>query len=77
VIEIFNFTTNAWVVLNTRSVSAMVEATNSGLVPTGAAANYVSGTTGNGDVRVRIRNTGGSTSFTASGDYLRIAFDRP
>jgi len=77
VIEIYNFTTSTWVSLDSRSMAAMTEATATGLVPSGAAADYVSGTSGTGEVRVRVRNTGGSSSFYIGGDYLRIGFDRP
>jgi hypothetical protein len=47
------------------------------LVPGGTLANYVSGATGDGELRVRVRCTRGYWSFFASGDLLRIAYDRP
>ncbi len=76
VIEIYNWSTNGWVSLNSKTVST-TEITTSGLLPSGAAGNYVSGTSGNGEVRVRIRTTAGSSSFYTSGDQMRISFDRP
>ena len=37
----------------------------------------MSGTTGDGDVRVRVRCRRSSQSFFASGDLLRISYVRP
>jgi hypothetical protein len=42
---------------------------DSALVPTGPLADYVSGTAGNGEVRVRIRCTA-SQSFVSRGELL-------
>jgi hypothetical protein len=56
-----------------RSVGTMelqVDAT-----PTGALADYVSGSSGDGDVAVRVRCSR-SGSFFTSGDLLRITYQR-
>jgi hypothetical protein len=69
---VWNWSTQAWVQLDSRSVGTtevQVERT-----ATGTVANYVSGTSGNGDVRTRIRCTTTSGTFIASGDLLRIVY---
>jgi hypothetical protein len=75
-IEIWRWTTNAWVQLHSQSVGA-TEAAIASLAPTGAPADYVGGTTGDGDVRVRIRCSTTTGNFYSSGDLLRITYDRP
>jgi hypothetical protein len=67
-VAVWRWTTSTWVVLATQSVST-TEVLHSALVPTGALADYVSGTSGNGDVRVRIRCTT-TANFTSRGDLL-------
>jgi hypothetical protein len=67
-VSVWNWTTSSWVTLASRSVGAS-EILHAGLVPAGAAADYVSGTSGNGDVRVRVRCTTW-LSFTARGELL-------
>ena len=62
--------------LSSRSVGR-TEVTIANLAPSGTLANYVSGTTGDGDVRVRVRCRRSSPSFFASGDLLRISYVRP
>lgn len=42
--------------------------------PTGSLADYVSGTSGAGEVLVRIRATRNSANFYASGDLMRITY---
>jgi subtilisin family serine protease len=76
VIFVWRFTTGSWVQLSSRSVGT-TEVAISNLVPSGAAANYVSGTSGDGEVRVRVRCRRSGSSFFASGDLLRIAYERP
>jgi hypothetical protein len=44
------------------------------LVPVGTLSSYVSAS---GELRVRIRATNGSRSFTAYGNQLQIVYDRP
>jgi polysaccharide biosynthesis protein PslG len=72
-ISIWRWTTSSWVQLDSRSVGtteALVE-----LAPPGAPADYVSGTSGEGELRVRVRCTR-SASFVARADLLRIGYDR-
>jgi hypothetical protein len=73
-VHIWRWTTNAWVQLDSRAVGTTEVAINN-LAPTGAAADYVSATTGDGEVRVRIRCTR-TTNFASNGDLLRITFVR-
>ena len=68
-------TGGSWVKLDSRSVgTSEVEIT---AVPGGTLADYVSGDTGDGEVRVQVRWTNGSNSFTYSGELLRLTYDRP
>jgi serine protease len=76
VIFIWRWTTGSWVQLSSRSVGT-TEVAIANLVPSGTQANYVSGATGDGDVRVRVRCRRSSQSFFASGDLLRISYVRP
>jgi hypothetical protein len=73
-VDIWSWTTNAWVQLNSRSVGTGEVALNN-LAPSGAAADYVSGTAGDGEVRVRIRCTR-TANFFSRGDLLRISYLR-
>ena len=43
----------------------------------GTLADYVSGTTGDGEVRIRVSCTLNSASFYSSGDLMRLSYDRP
>ena len=74
-ISIYRTATNRWVGLSSRSIGR----TEVGLTlsPPGAARDYVTGTSGDGEIRVRVRCTTASSSFYTSGDLLRIAYDRP
>jgi serine protease len=76
VIFIWRFSTSSWVQLNSRSVGTS-EVALSNLAPSGSAANYVSGTSGDGEVRVRVRCRRGSPSFFTSGDLMTIRYERP
>jgi hypothetical protein len=42
----------------------------------GTLADYVSGTSGDGEVRVRVRCTHGSSSFYSRADVLRVIYTR-
>jgi hypothetical protein len=72
-IEIYRWSDNTWVLLNTRTVST-TEILVGNLAPTGAASAYVSA---GGEVRVRVRSVGTSTSFYTVADFLQITYDRP
>ncbi|MDQ3991707.1 MAG: hypothetical protein M3245_05300, partial [Actinomycetota bacterium] len=73
-VSIWRWTTNSWVQLDSRSVGAtevLVDKTVDG-----APADYVSGTTGDGEVRVRVRCTKRS-AFYSRGDLMKVTFTRP
>jgi hypothetical protein len=72
-VHIWRWTTNTWVQLDSRSVGT-TEVGLANIAPAGAAADYVSGTTGSGELRVRLRCTR-SANFSANGDLLRIAYE--
>ncbi len=45
--------------------------------PSGTLADYVSGTSGDGDVAVRIRCArSDATSFYASGDLMKVVYEK-
>lgn len=72
-LSIWNWQTGVWSSLGSRTLGT-TEAETVATV-TGTLANYVSGTTGNGDVAVRVACTGGYfTSFTTSSELLKIAY---
>ena len=75
-ISIYRFSTGKWVDLNTRSVGT-TEVAVLDLLPSGTLANYVSGSSGDGEVRVRVRCRTSSGSFFTSGDLLQITYGRP
>jgi hypothetical protein len=66
---------SGWVDLDTRTVGTTEVAVL--LAPTGTLASYVSGSSGNGEVRVRVRCRTTSGSFFTSADLLQIAYTRP
>jgi hypothetical protein len=75
VVAAWNWTTSSWTTLDSRSVgSGEVQLTN--LVPPGTLADYVGGTAGSGDVRVRIRCTRSNRSFWSNGELLRISWEQ-
>ncbi len=76
VIFVWRWTTSSWVQLSSRSVGT-TEVALANLVPSGSAADYVSGTSGDGEVRVRVRCRRSGSSFFASGDLLQIRYVRP
>jgi subtilisin len=71
---IFNWTTSGWVQLDSRSVGTS-EVLVDGYVG-GTPADYVSGTSGDGEVRVRVRCTHGSSSFYTRADLLRVTYTK-
>jgi hypothetical protein len=73
-VRIWNWRTAAWVGVDRRTVaSSEVEIIKP--APGSAPADYVSGTTGTGDLRVRV-SCQRSSAFTANADLLRIVYDR-
>jgi serine protease AprX len=74
VVYVYNWTTGAWVQLDSRSVSTSEVEVNAS--PTGTLADYVSGSSGDGEVAVRIRCSRSDGSFYTSADLLRITYQR-
>ncbi|HEX2045540.1 MAG TPA: S8 family serine peptidase, partial [Gaiellaceae bacterium] len=72
---VYDWTYGAWTRLDARTLGTTESEVNVGVG--GNLANYVSGTTGEGDVAIRIRCTrGDSLSFSTSADLLRITYER-
>ena len=73
VVSICNWTTGACVTFDTRAVGTTeVEVS---VAAGGTLADYVSGTTGNGDVAVRIRcSRSDALGFFTGGDLLKVGF---
>ena len=71
----YNWTTGAWVRLDQRTVGTSESQVD--VAPSGTLADYVSGTSGDGDVAIRIRSSrSDSYSFFTSGDLLRVTYTR-
>jgi arylsulfatase A-like enzyme len=70
-IAMWRWTDSTWVQLDSRSVGT-TEIQVSNLTPPGTLADFVSGTTGDGEVRVRISCSTGTATFSLSGDLLRL-----
>ena len=73
-VSIWRWTTNSWVTLDSRSVGTTEIAIDKAVG--GTLADYVSGTSGDGEVRLRVRCTR-STSFYTSADFMRITYSKP
>jgi subtilisin len=72
-VAIYNWTTATWIQLDSRSVGTTeIQVDRSG---TGALGGYVSGTSGDGEVQVRVRCTA-NYGFYAGGDLLRVTHTR-
>jgi hypothetical protein len=69
---LFNYTTNAWVAVNTATVGTTAVTTT--VVPTGTMADYVSGSTGSGSVMAQVKSTSTSASFYTSADLVTIGY---
>jgi len=75
VVAIWNWTSGAWLALDSRSVGTTA-ATITAPVG-GTLANYVSNSAGNGSVAVLVQCTRSDvTPFFASGDLLKIVYGR-
>jgi hypothetical protein len=72
VVSAWRWTTSSWVQLDSRSVSN--EVLLASLAPPGSPADWVSGTSGTGDVGVRVRCTRSTRSFESDGDLLRVTW---
>lgn len=73
-VRIWNWRTSAWVRVDRRTV-ATSEVEIIKPAPGGTPADYVSGTTGTGELRLRVRCQA-SSLFTANADQLKIVYDR-
>lgn len=72
-VAIWKWTTGAWVVLDSRNVGAS-DVLIAGLAPAGAPADYVSGSSGAGEFRVRIRCQTSGGSFVSSGNLMKVVY---
>ena len=74
-VAIWRWTTSTWMQLDSRTVGTSEVAINN-LAPTGTLANYVSGTSSSGELRVRIQCQT-TANFTNKGDLMSIVYDMP
>ena len=73
-LAIWYWPASRWVSLDSRAVGTTEVQVDK--VPTGTLADYVSGTSGGGELRIRARCTRTSNFYT-SGDLLRVVYERP
>ncbi|HEX2053176.1 MAG TPA: PQQ-dependent sugar dehydrogenase [Actinomycetota bacterium] len=71
----FNFSTRTWVTLDTRSVGPS-EVTLANLSPAGNSADFVSRSSGLGDVRLRVfcKGSRATGAFFSSGDLVELSY---
>ena len=73
-ISLRNWTKGGWTTLDSRTVGS------TGILVDKAAGgtlgDYVSGTSGDGDLNIRVRCTNGTASFHTSADVLRVTYTR-
>jgi hypothetical protein len=74
-VAIWRWTTSTWMQLDSRTVGTSEVAINN-LAPTGTLANYISGTSSSGELRVRIQCQT-TANFTNKGDLMSIVYDMP
>jgi hypothetical protein len=74
-VALYNFTAGSWTQIDSRSVGS----TEVGLTisPSGPPGDYVSGTSGGGELRLRITCHVASPSFFESGDLMKITYAAP
>jgi hypothetical protein len=76
-IYLWNWSSGYWVRYSSTTAGGPTE-TEASFTVTGALASHVSGSTGDGDVAVRVHCTRtDSVGFTTSGDLMRVTFWRP
>ena len=74
-VDIWRWTDSTWVQLDSRTVGTAEIAIVNLAVP-GVLPDYVNGTSGNGEVRVRVRGTRvGTVDFFSRGDLISIAYN--
>jgi len=71
-LSIWNYTTNAWVTMKTSTVGTTPSTTT--VIPSGTSADYVSGATGSGSVKIQVKHTSTSSSFYTSNDLLSVGY---
>jgi hypothetical protein len=74
-VAVWRWTTSQWVQLDSRT-AATTEVLIADLRPAGTLADLVSGTAGDGELRVRVQCTRSSSFFT-SADLMKIVYVRP
>ena len=74
-LPLWRWTTSSWVSLDSRSVGTTEVQVDK--TPTGTLADYVSGASGDGEVRARVRCTRTSSPFYKRGGLMQIAYERP
>jgi hypothetical protein len=72
-IAIFNWRTNAWVQLDARTIG-FDEVLIANLVAPGTVRDYVSVSSGTGEVRVRVRSQNVAQPFVSRGELMKIVF---
>jgi hypothetical protein len=73
-ISLWNWTHGNWTSLGARTVGSTEVLVDK--VVAGTLGDYVSGTSGDGDLKIRVRCTNGTTSFYTSADLLRVTYTR-
>ena len=74
VLSLWRWSTSSWVDVDVRTVGTTAVSIDKAVA--GAAADYVSGTTGDGELRLRVRCSTSAGSFLYSTDLMRISFTR-
>jgi len=72
-ISIWRWSDSTWITLDQRNVGSS-ETLIANLTPSGTLSSYVSGSSGAGEVRIRVQCTSNSTSFYSSADLLQIGY---
>ena len=71
-VSIWNWIINAWATLDQRNVGTG-ETLIANLIPIGSLSDYVSGTSGSGELRILV-SCGAGSNFYSSGDLLQITY---
>jgi hypothetical protein len=74
-LALYRWTTGGWVSVDSRSVGTTEIQVDK--APTGTLADFVSGTSGVGEVRARVRCVRSSGAFYTRGDLMRVVFEAP
>jgi hypothetical protein len=72
-LSVWNFQTAVWVQIDSRTVSTG-EVLRANIPVPGLASDFVSGTSGTGDVRVRTRCSGPTANFYSSADLMSVSY---